>query len=162
MRTVLLCIILLAGWSTPVFNQQAKEITNSIGMRMVLIHPGSFAMGSSEEEKGRSPNETQHEVTISKPYYIGAYEVTQNKYEKLLGKNPSIHKGPKNPVEMVSWKDAVTFCKMLSDPRSTFSRIFPVPHRYDSDVATGLLLLNELSYTSSWSLQSCVFNNSHQ
>ena len=115
MRTVLLCIILLAGWSTPVFNQQAKEITNSIGMKMVLIHPGSFTMGSPEEEKGRGPNETQHEVTISKSYYLGAYEVTQSEYEKLIGKSLSIHKGPKNPVEMVSWKDAVTFCKMLTE-----------------------------------------------
>ena len=47
MRSVLLCVIVVVGWSSPVFCQQLKAITNSIGMKLVLILPGSFNMGSS-------------------------------------------------------------------------------------------------------------------
>jgi formylglycine-generating enzyme required for sulfatase activity len=79
-------------------------------------------MGSPETEKGRKENETQHEVTISKDYYLGVYEVTQAQYEKVMGKNPSSFPvakvGNENadlPVENVSWHDAVRFCKKLSD-----------------------------------------------
>ena len=102
--------------------QTPKEITNSIGMKLVLIPKGTFMMGSPETEKGRQENETQHEVTISKDYYLGVYEVTQAQYEKVMGKNPSHFQGAivgnENadlPVENVSWDDAVEFCKKLSD-----------------------------------------------
>jgi formylglycine-generating enzyme required for sulfatase activity len=57
--------------------QSPKDITNSIGMKMVLIPKGTFMMGSPESEKGRQKDETQHEVTISKDYYLGVTEVTQ-------------------------------------------------------------------------------------
>jgi formylglycine-generating enzyme required for sulfatase activity len=55
-----------------------------------------------------------HEVTISKSYYLGAFEVTQEQYEKVMETNPSRFNGEKNPVEKVSWNDAVSFCKRLS------------------------------------------------
>ncbi len=115
MRSVLLCILLVVSSSTPGYGQQPKSITNSIGMKLVLIHAGSFTMGSPEEEIGRKSDETQHEVTISKSYYLGVYEVTQEQYEKVMGSNPSTFKGAKNPVETVTWDDAVSFCKKLSD-----------------------------------------------
>ena len=102
--------------------QSPKEITNSIGMKLVLIPKGTFMMGSPETEKGRQENETQHEVTISKDYYLGVHEVTQAQYETVMGKNPSHFQGAivgnENadlPVENVSWDDAVEFCKKLSD-----------------------------------------------
>jgi formylglycine-generating enzyme required for sulfatase activity len=50
--------------------QPPKTITNSIGMKLVLIPKGTFMMGSPESEEGRGENETQHEVTISKDYYL--------------------------------------------------------------------------------------------
>ena len=103
LRTVMLCIFLVAGWSSPVFSQQLKAITNSIGMKLVLILPGEFIMGS--------PIKPQREVTISQWYYLAAHEVTQEQYEKVMGNNPSIFKGAKNPVEMVSLEDAVFFVK---------------------------------------------------
>ena len=114
MRSVLLCTLLVAGLSSPVFGQQLK-ITNSVGMKMVLIHPGSFTMGSPMNEVGRLANEMQHEVTISKSYYLGVYEVTQGQYENVMGKNPSRFKGSQLPVESVNWHDTVSFCKHLSE-----------------------------------------------
>jgi formylglycine-generating enzyme required for sulfatase activity len=106
----------------PAKAQAPKEITNSIGMKLVLVPKGTFMMGSPESEEGRQKDETQHEVTISKDYYLGVYEVTQAQYEKVMGKNPSSFPvakvGNENadlPVENVSWDDAVEFCKKLSD-----------------------------------------------
>ncbi len=105
----------------PARAQAPKEITNSIGMKLVLIPKGTFMMGSPESEQGRNENETQHEVTISKDYYLGVYEVTQAQYEKVMGKNLSYFQGAKVgnenadlPVENVSWDEAVKFCKKLS------------------------------------------------
>ncbi len=113
MRSLVLSIVLLVV--SPAFGQQPKKITNSIGMKLVLIPAGSFTMGSPVGEVGRKDNETPHEVTISKSYYLGVYEVTQEQYEKVIGSNPSKFKGAKNPVENLSWEDAVSFCKKLSE-----------------------------------------------
>ncbi len=87
MRPVLLCMLLVCGSAVPANAQQLKEITNSIGMKLVLIHRGSFTMGSPNEV-GMKDNETLHEVTISTPLYLCVYEVTQGEYEKVMGSNP--------------------------------------------------------------------------
>ena len=67
------------------------------------IEPGTFTMGSPTSEPGRESWETQHKVTISKPFYIGVFEVTQKQYSLVMGSNPSYHKGDKKPVNGVSW-----------------------------------------------------------
>jgi formylglycine-generating enzyme required for sulfatase activity len=99
-----------------------KEITNSIGMKLVLIPKGTFMMGSPIEEERRFEDEAQHQVTIGKDYYLGVTEVTQMQYEKVMGANPSYFEGnavlgdsSNHPVEQVSWEDAVEFCKKLSE-----------------------------------------------
>ena len=89
-------------------------VTNSIGMKLRLIPAGEFMMGSPGTESGRGANETQHRVSITKPFYLGVTEVTQEQYQKVMGTNPSYFKGPQNPVETVSWADAVEFCGKLS------------------------------------------------
>ena len=89
-------------------------VTNSIGMKLRLIPAGEFMMGSPATEKDRDDDETQHRVTITKTFYLGVTEVTQEQYQKVMGKNPSHFKGPQNPVETVSWDDAVEFCRKLS------------------------------------------------
>jgi len=103
--------------------QPPKEITNSIGMKLMLIPKGTFMMGSPKSEEGHQENESQHEVTISNDYYLGVMEVTQGQYEKVMGINPSyfqrqiVRKSDTSmyPVDQVSWEDAVEFCKKLSD-----------------------------------------------
>jgi len=90
------------------------EVTNSIGMKLRLIPAGEFMMGSPGTESDREDDETQHRVTITKPFYLGETEVTQEQYEKVMGTNPSEFKDPQNPVETVSWDDAVEFCRKLS------------------------------------------------
>jgi len=71
-------------------------------------------MGSPVSEKGRKDNETQHEVTLTKPFYMGKYEVTQEQWQAVMGNNPSRTKGAKLPVIDVSWDDCRDFIKKLN------------------------------------------------
>jgi formylglycine-generating enzyme required for sulfatase activity len=94
----------------------ALDLGNGVTMKLVLIRPGKFMMGSPDSELGHEPDEgPQHEVVISKPFYMGVTEVTQAQYEAVMGTNPSDFKGPTNPVDKVSWNEAVEFCRRLSE-----------------------------------------------
>ena len=55
----------------------------TIGMEMVLIPKGTFTMGSPQDEEFRRDDETQRKVTVSKPFYMGVYEVTQRQFYAL-------------------------------------------------------------------------------
>jgi len=91
------------------------DIGNGVTMKLVWIPPGEFMMGSPNDEEGRFDNEgPQHVVRIAQGFYMGIHEVTQEQYKAVTGNNPSDFKGPKNPVEQVSWNDAMAFCKRLS------------------------------------------------
>ena len=91
-------------------------ITNSLGMKLVLIPASKFMMGSSPSEEGRGFDETQHKVTLSKGFYMGVYQVTQEQWQAIMGNNPSHFKGERNlPVEKVSWDDCQEFLRKLSD-----------------------------------------------
>jgi formylglycine-generating enzyme required for sulfatase activity len=105
----------------------AKEIKNSLDMRLVLIPAGQFTMGSPPDRANRQEDKTPHEVVITKPFYLGAFEVTQAQYKEVMGNNRSYFSPTGNgkakvqglntdafPVEQVSWHDAVQFCERLS------------------------------------------------
>jgi formylglycine-generating enzyme required for sulfatase activity len=105
-----------------------QTIENSIGMRLVRIKSGRFTMGSPKAENGPDDERPQHEVTITKAFYLGVYLVTQTEYEQVTGSNPSWFSSggrgkdkvsgrstSKFPVEQVSWEDAVKFCNNLSE-----------------------------------------------
>ena len=104
------------------------EITNSIGMKLVLIPPGKFMMGSPDSASFPPNQKPQHQVRITKPFFLGKYEVTQEQYEKVMGTNPSAFSKSglysekfadrdtgDLPVEMVSLADAQEFCRKLSE-----------------------------------------------
>ena len=77
---------------------------------MVLIPTGTFKMGSLESDIYHSDSELpQHNVTITKPFYLGEYEITQAQWVSVMGGNPSYSKGDNLPVENVSWNDCQTF-----------------------------------------------------
>ncbi len=112
--------------------QQPKELTldcgKDVSLKLVLVPAGEFKMGGDEppEQVARKCNgveakaewfqdqQPQHQVKITKPFYMGVYLVTQAQYEAVMGVNPSNFKGESNPMEQVSWNDTVEFCKKLS------------------------------------------------
>lgn len=125
-----------------------KEIANVIGMKLAPIPKGSFTMGAHASELGAKPEEKQHKVTISKGFYMGTYEVTQEQYQRVMDTNPSAFQGERlienlelvkkmeegivghnHPVEAVSWNDAVEFCKRLSElpEEKQAGRIYRLP-----------------------------------
>ncbi|MEW6235527.1 MAG: SUMF1/EgtB/PvdO family nonheme iron enzyme [Candidatus Omnitrophota bacterium] len=64
---------------------------------MKLIPAGTFMMGSPESEKDQDPDEgPQHQVTLTKPFYMGKYEVTQAQWQAIMGNNPSYFSGKSN------------------------------------------------------------------
>ena len=77
--------------------------TDQIVLRQ--IPAGTFIMGSPTNETGRDTNETQHIVTISKPFYIGIYEITQTQWSNVMGNNPANHIGATRPVDSVPYHD---------------------------------------------------------
>lgn len=122
-----------AAWSRHL--GQPVEVTNSIGMKLILIPPGEFMMGSPVSEANRSSDETPHRVRINKPYYLGVWEVTHGEYERVMGTKPSRFKTVSRqdtnrfPVEQVSWEDAVEFCRKLSAllPEQSSGRVYRLP-----------------------------------
>ncbi len=82
---------------------------------MVLIHPGTFTMGSPPDEPGRFDNETQHQVTLTKGFYMRDHSVTQQEWQTAMGWIPSVFSGATLPVEAVTWYDCVSYCNRLSE-----------------------------------------------
>jgi formylglycine-generating enzyme required for sulfatase activity len=81
------------------------DLSAGVTMKLVLIRPGQFTMGEGKD---------QHEVTLSKRFYMGVTEVTQAQYQAIMGTNPSHFKDAINPADHVSWNAAREFCKKLS------------------------------------------------
>ena len=116
-RYVLLVGVLVLGTlsAQPGTCQETETIQNSVSMQFKLVPAGKFMMGSAD-------NGPAHEVTLTEPYYIGVYEVTQAQFEQVMQANPSGFQGEavdnvdtaNHPVEKVSWDDAVEFCRVLS------------------------------------------------
>ncbi|MBR0458547.1 MAG: SUMF1/EgtB/PvdO family nonheme iron enzyme [Victivallales bacterium] len=85
-------------------------------LNLLLVKAGRFQMGAQQGERGSTPFETLHWVTLSKNYWLGATEVTQGQWKAVMGNNPSKNtEGDNFPVEKVSWQDAMVFCKKLNE-----------------------------------------------
>ena len=94
-----------------------------VNLNMLWCKPGTFMMGSPEGEKGRENDETRHQVTLTKGFYLGKYEVTQAQWKKVMELNPSHFKGATLPVEKVSWEDAMQFCEKLTQMEKAKGRL---------------------------------------
>jgi formylglycine-generating enzyme required for sulfatase activity len=136
--------VVITVFANTCLGQGRQEVTNSLGMKFVQIMPGTFRMGSPPTETGSFDNERQHEVRLSRGFYMGMYEVTQEQFSKVMGVNPADYQGDKAvkiipekrhpvtnrivqdkvtipiktenfPVENVNWEDANEFCRLLSE-----------------------------------------------
>ena len=109
-----------------------KTITLPGGAEMEMIYcaPGSFMMGSPEDEEDRDDDETQHKVTLTKGFWLGKYPVTQSQWESAMGDNPSWYEGDDNPVNFVSWDDCKEFIKKINS-RFNFTARFPTEAEWE-------------------------------
>lgn len=87
----------------------------NVVQRMRWIEPGTFMMGSPENEFGRYDDEVQHRVELTRGYWLADTPVTQALWEAVMGTNPSQFKDPKCPVETVSWDDCQQFIARLHE-----------------------------------------------
>jgi len=94
--------------------EEQIDLGKSVMLEMVLIPAGKFLMGSPGSEVGRKDNEAQHEVTLTKPFYMGKYEVTQEQWQAVMVDNPSQIKGARLPITNVSWNDCQDYIKKLN------------------------------------------------
>ncbi len=95
--------------------EKTVDLGGGVALELVLIPAGHFDMGSPDDEAGRGSDEGPlHRVRIGRPFYMGRHEVTRAVWEKVTGSNPSYFKGPKLPVEQVSWDDCQGFLKKLN------------------------------------------------
>ena len=119
MRHMLLALLLVVmtgcGGNQKELTSARRAELNTIGMQFKLLPGGTFTMGEGGTGDEITGAIEAHKVTLTKPFELGVYEVTQQQYEKVMGKNPSKFKAPQNPVEMVTWDDAVEFCRRLSE-----------------------------------------------
>jgi formylglycine-generating enzyme required for sulfatase activity/tRNA A-37 threonylcarbamoyl transferase component Bud32 len=120
---------------------EITHFTNSIGMELVRIPAGKFLRGSPDNEEGSNDLESPRAwVRISRPFFMGIYEVTQAEYVTVMETNPSEY-GPQGkgwaklagqdvrrfPVENVSWEDAQEFCRRLSARPEEKGRRYRLP-----------------------------------
>ena len=119
--------------------EEDNIVTNSIGMKLVYIPAGSFMMGSSrsaaqlareyETREERFADEfPQHQVRISEGFWMGQTEVTQGQYKSVMNAQPwsgekYVQEDANNPAVYVSWEDAATFCRKLSQQESETYRL---------------------------------------
>ena len=120
-----------------------KELTVDLGdgvkMEFVLIGAGQFMMGSREsaEELAKRMKDGKadlfknerpaHKVTITKPFFLGKYEVTQGQWQAVMANDLSWFAGPKNPVEEVSWTDCQKYMAKLNEKLRAAGAKFSLP-----------------------------------
>lgn len=89
------------------------DLGHGVTMTFVLIPAGSFFMGSPDNT-GEEDEMPRHRVTLTQPFYLGKFEVTQAQWQQVMGTNPSEFKGPQRPVDNVSWNDCQRFLAQLA------------------------------------------------
>lgn len=102
-------------WSCP--------LSDTLSIDMVYIAPNTFSMGSPTNELGHFGDETIHTVKLSSGYWLGKHEVTQAQWSAIMENSPSGFKGDTLPVENVSWYDADSFCKKLTEREREAGRL---------------------------------------
>jgi formylglycine-generating enzyme required for sulfatase activity len=109
-------ILVSCGFAPDDSEVSAKWIEPGTGMAFIEVKPGGFVMGSPPDEPGREGQERQHTVTLSRPFWLGAFEVTQHQWEVVMGTNPSWFRTDdrSRPVENVTWFEVQEFLRRLT------------------------------------------------
>ena len=98
-----------------------RTVASGAGMEMRLVQPGSLRLGAPRREQGRRANETERDVRLTRPFYIGVREVTNAQFRAFRPQHTSgaekyqVLAGGDHPAVMLSWEDAAAYCNWLSD-----------------------------------------------
>ena len=98
-------------------------------MELKPILPGKFTMGSPVTEKERRSDERLHEVTLTRPFFIGVHEVTQQQYTLVTGIPSTKNRKVNEPIDNLSWDEATSFCELLSQmpEEKRLKRVYRLP-----------------------------------
>jgi len=119
----------------PIYQNMTIPLGDDVELDLIWIEPGTFIMGSPENEIGHIVGiypygETQHSETIQYGFWLGKYEVTHEQYKAIMGENPSeFTGGGKKPVENVNWYNAMSFCEKLTAREKEAGRL-PAGYKY--------------------------------
>lgn len=125
------------------------------------IEPGTFLMGSPEDESGRNKDENQHKVTLTKGFWLAETTVTQGLWEAVMGDNPSSFKGANRPVDSVSWYDAQRFIASMNGIKPELQLCLPTEAQWEYACRAGTitafhfggkndLSLERVNYSRTW------------
>jgi len=127
------------------------------GIEFILIPAGTFLMGS--EYSSSSLSHPPHQVTLSKPFYLGKYQITQVQWQTIIGKNPSSFKGDTRPVEQVEWHDCQEFIRTLNSKEGTDNYRFPTEAEWEYACRAGTM--TQFSFGDSLSSTQANFNGNY-
>lgn len=161
----LFCIAILLI-TLPALAGDKEFVSRVTGAKFIFIPAGTFTMGSPPEEPGRFDNETQHKVTISRPFYMQTTTVTQGQWKAVMGSNPSSFKdcGDDCPVEQVSWKDVQEFIRMLNHQEKPDKYRLPTEAEWEYAARAGTttpfntgscLTTDQANYNGNYPLSGC-------
>jgi formylglycine-generating enzyme len=114
---------LLGHGLRPCVPQKTVTVADGVEMTFSFIPPGSFLMGSPEDEFGFQADETLHRVTLTRAFWLGIQPVTQSQWQTVMGRNASRFKGEDLPVETVAWENCVELCDRLGESTSLRFRL---------------------------------------
>jgi len=123
-----------SGWGEDEFGLWMAFTYKGVSQKFRWCEPGTFLMGSPEDEPERESNgadETQHEVTLSKGFWIADTTVTEALWEAVMGENPSGFKGENRPVEKVNWNDAQEFISKMNGMKSELKLQLPTEAQWE-------------------------------
>jgi len=112
------------------------DLGGGVNMEFVLIPAGSFLMGSNTGDNDEKP---LHQVVITKAFYMGKYEVTQEQWQALMGNHLNSFPGPKRPVEQVSWSDCQEFLARLKAKTNDLNPRLPTEAQWEYACRAGSL-----------------------
>ena len=128
------------GWGKDRYGVFTEIRVGEVVQTMRWIPPGSFAMGSPENEVGRWKDEgPQHRVELTEGFWLADTPCTQALWTEVMGENPSRFQSPTRPVEQVSWEDCQRFCKRLEERLPGFAPRLPTEAEWEYACRAGTL-----------------------
>lgn len=120
--------LLVAFVARGVAEERVAALPGGVPLPLVRIAEGRFTMG---DDKGNMDERPARQVVVPRAFWLGKTEVTQAQWQAVMGANPSEFKGPRRPVENVSWLDAHEFLKLLNARATDFTFRLPTETEWE-------------------------------